>query len=175
MTMDASDRLRDLLGRAGLQASVDSAVEFWGEESAGKYFAGRADLLVAAYRAYAERYPTASSSGSVPRLDVDTLEETLQRNPQKVRAFLQALEETSNVGLLVMVWRIIHGDTIMSIDMRYVERETFELVIRLEDPATGDESCYRSQDNDDAVLLRHIAVMKINDMPIFDGFYALRV
>ena len=76
--------------------------------------------------------------------------------------------------MLVMVWRILHGDLIQSIEMKYAQKSEFRLDVTLEDPESGQTSRYQSLDIDDAALVRHFGIMKMSDLPLFDGFYALR-
>lgn len=102
-----------------------------------------------------------------------------ERNPHKVRAFLQALVETRNPQMLVMVWRILQGLRIHQVEMMYREQQQFRLVVVLvrpvvlpNDQAEHDEP-YTSEDIQDAALVRHFGITTVNDKPVFDGFFPL--
>lgn len=158
----------DLFIRAGLGVKVKFAKELWGDESP-QYFEGRAEVLSRAFGEYAKRFP--QSSQSVPALDERGMAETLDDNPHKVKAFLQALEETNSPALLVMVWRIIHGDSISALEMSYKASQNFRLRVQLEEPETGHTSPYDSDEIEDARLLRHLGIVNVNQQPVFTGFF----
>jgi len=109
------------------------------------------------------------------KLTPEDLLNEYKHNPHKVRAFLQVLA-TASPRMLVMVWRILHGMQVASVEMEYQARSKFHLRVRLsspDDPAGTEQ--YESTDIDDAVVLRHLGVMKMNGHPFFDGFYALNL
>jgi hypothetical protein len=98
-----------------------------------------------------------------------------EKNPHKVRAFLQALAATGTVEMLVMVWRILQGLSIRQLEMTYREQEEFSLLVTLARPGTDDlDEPYRSRDINDAALVRHFGITTIDGKPLFDGFYPLR-
>jgi hypothetical protein len=75
-----------------------------------------------------------------------------------------------------MVWRILQGMNIAELRLDYASEDTFRMTVRLRSPyEDGDDETYESEDIDDAVILRHLGVMKMDDKPIFDGFYPLNV
>src|SRR5207244_2855224 len=47
------------------------------------------------------------------------LETEAAQNPHKVRAFLQAMRASQSPKMLVMVWRILQGLSIRSVDLKY--------------------------------------------------------
>jgi hypothetical protein len=106
----------------------------------------------------------------------ETLETEAAQNPHKVRAFLQAMRGTSP-EMLVMVWRILQGLSIRSVDLKYREREEFSLTVTLArgEGAQGTAEEYRSQDIFDAPLLRHFGYGTVCDQPLFEGFYPFPV
>jgi hypothetical protein len=115
------------------------------------------------------------------QVDVSFAPETLVaeavKNLHKVRAFLQALAATRSPEMLVMVWRILQGLSIRQVDMSYREQEAFSLMVVLGRPGLGQDDLdepYRSQDINDAALLRHFGITTVNGKPLFDGFFRLR-
>jgi len=99
-----------------------------------------------------------------------------EKHSAQVNAFLQALGTTRNPVMLVMVWRIFQGQKISRVAMRYDEAQAeFRLEVTLANPYGTQEETYKSTDIGDAALLRHFGIMTMDDKPIFDGFYALRL
>jgi len=161
----------DIFRRAGLQRTIDEAAEFWGDNAA-QFLDGLADTLSQASIAYTKRFPVAQST--IPPLNDVGIAETLDHNPHKLRAFLQALEETTSPEMLVMVWRIIHGDDIKAAEMSYEEDKRFHLRVRLEEQGSGTATSYDSENINDARLLRHLGMMELSGKPVFTGFFAHR-
>jgi hypothetical protein len=55
----------------------------------------------------------------------DALRAEAERNPHKIRAFLQALGASRNPDMLLMVWGILQGLSIKEVTMSYREQEAF--------------------------------------------------
>jgi hypothetical protein len=128
------------------------------------------DRLVRADSRARERF-----GDNAPRLTPDALIEEYKHNPHKVRAFLQVLDPLSP-DMLVMVWRILHGMSVAAISMEYEAERKFSLSVRLcssDDDRQPEE--YSTSEIYDAIVLRHLGVMKTNGRPLFDGFYALNL
>jgi hypothetical protein len=113
--------------------------------------------------------------GNAPNFSESALVHEYQRNPQKVRGFFQALGGTRTPEMLLMVWRIIQGMEVQTIQMNYLRQQSFEVRVILESPYGEGEELYTSQNIHDFALFRHIGIMEIGTAPVFDGFYALRV
>jgi hypothetical protein len=107
----------------------------------------------------------------------EALEAEAARNPHKVRAFLQALATSSSEKMLVMVWRALQGLSIRGVTMNYQEGEPFSLVVTLARPGDGQDVLeeYRSEDVNDAALVRHFGITTISGRRVVDGFFPLRV
>jgi len=99
-----------------------------------------------------------------------------ERNPHQIKAFLQALAATGKTDMLLMVWRILQGLSIRKVALNYVEQESFELVVVLARPGEEQDELeeYRSDDINDAKLLRHFGITTVGKQPLFDGFFPLR-
>lgn len=106
----------------------------------------------------------------------ETLQAEADRNPHKVRAFLQAIGATSHRPMLVMVWRIIQGLSIREVAMTYREQDAFQLSVTLARPGEEQDELetYTTEDIHDAALLRHFGITTADGRPLFDGFYPLR-
>ena len=114
--------------------------------------------------------------GSAPNLTPEALIAESRRNPHKVNAFLQVIGSVATPDILVMVWRIIQGMNIAELALHYLSEQSFKMTVRLSSPYDGGaDETYESHDIDDAVILRHLSVMKMDDKPIFDGFYPLQL
>jgi len=112
---------------------------------------------------------------SAPVFSEEMLAEEYERSPHKVAAFLQALGSTRSPQMLLMVWRIIQGMEIAAVELDYRSRTRFSLKVTLTSPYGDTPEQYQSDDIDDAALLRHFGITKIDDKPQFDGFYPLRL
>lgn len=106
----------------------------------------------------------------------ESLRAEAERNPHKIRAFLQALGASGNPDMLLMVWRILQGLTIREVTMSYREQESFHLSVILARPGEQPEELerYSSNDINDAALLRHFGITTVDNRPLFDGFFPLR-
>jgi hypothetical protein len=106
----------------------------------------------------------------------ETLWAEAERNPHKIRAFLQALGASRNPEMLLMVWRILEGLSIREVTMSYREQESFTLNITLARPGEEEDEleAYRSNDINDAALLRHFGITTVDGRPLFDGFFPRR-
>jgi hypothetical protein len=109
-----------------------------------------------------------------PNFDDAALVAEFKRAPQIVRAFLQALGESDSPDMLLMVWRILQGMEVREIELAYRLQEHFHLRVTLVSPYEEPPEHYESDDIDDAALLRHLGIMKMDGQPVFDGFYAIR-
>jgi plasmid stabilization system protein ParE len=160
MNADKPDSLEAVIRDAGEGWIVD-----WFEppSAAVKYLQ---DLLGRANERICERF----GSGEEPITDAHIVRE-YRRSPHKIHAFIQALGATRSPDMLVMVWRILHGVQISSVNLNYRFENEFHLKVILGSREDSFEE-YESNDIDDASLLRHFGIMKMSDRPIFDGFYA---
>lgn len=106
----------------------------------------------------------------------ETLRAEAERNPHKIRAFLQALGVSGSPDMLLMVWRILQGLSIRDVAMTYREQEEFSLSVTL--AHRGEEQdeleTYRTHDINDAVLLRNFGITTVDRRPLFEGFFPLR-
>jgi len=113
--------------------------------------------------------------GGLP-LTIDTLNDLFARQQHRVTAFLQALGGTRTPTMLVMVWRVLQGMEIDQLVMEYNRAEKrFFLRIELVSPYGEPTEAYESDEINDAALVRHFGIMKMDGRPIMDGFYALRM
>lgn len=162
MTQQPAAMIEELLRRNGLGWMIEAY------HSADAVILGLLDLLERVTTEYQRRFgPGFSFSPECLNAEAD-------RNPHKVKAFLQVLGASNSPEMLVMAWRILQGSRIRQMTMNYTERDRFELVATLAHPS-GTDDIYRSADINDATLLRHFGIVVINGAPLFEGFYPLRI
>ncbi len=106
----------------------------------------------------------------------ETLRAEAERNPHKIRAFLQALGVSGNPDMLLMVWRILQGLTIQEVTMNYCEQKAFGLNVTLAPGGQRQDALetYHTDNINDAALLRHFGITTVDRRPVFDGFFPLR-
>lgn len=165
MNPQSADMLENLLRCNGLEWMID----LYGP--ADKVIRGLLELLEQVSIEYETRFATSVS------FSPESLVAEGERNPHKVKAFLQALGISNSAQMLVMVWRIAQGARIREVEMTYLERRNFSLVVRLAHADGVGERVdeYRSTDVNDASLIRHFGIATISGTPLFEGFYPLRV
>lgn len=163
--MHSATILEDLLRRNDLEWMI--AVY----HPADEVIRGLLELLDQVAAEYQSRFARAVS------FSPESLAAEADRNPHKIKAFLQALGISNSPQMLVMVWRIAQGARIREVEMAYRERRDFSLVVRLAHTDDGEERLdeYRSADVNDATLIRHFGIATISGSPVFEGFYPLRV
>lgn len=167
---EQAESLRDLFHRAGLGDSFDANVDLWGTDGS-KYVTGLVGRLDAVAQMYSQRFM--SGSIEIPSPGHNAAVAMMESNPHKLRAFLQALLEVSDPEMLVMVWRVLHGDDILAIEMTYRLSGQFELAVELRADG-GDERSqrYTSRDFSSTNLLHHFGHVELNGEPRFAGFFA---
>ena len=154
------------------QLVVDTLCDFdmkWWIKAAGgedAIFAHVLDLMTRFSSAYSKRYKIKAEPFSIFTLR--------KKRVYQVKAFVQALAETSNIEMLVMVWRIIMGTGIKKIETSYIKETSYTMSIVLESPY-GELDNFNSNSIDDAKLLRHLGILKSDGKPVFHGFFALHV
>lgn len=135
------------------------------EATAAEAIVKMLDRFDQACTGYCERFPTASlqlNDATVFRQAID--------NPHRIEALLQTLAFCTPL-VAVMAWRIMYGDTIARISMIYRDSEMFKLSIAVKGYDDGREVEFEFDDIEDATVLQHIAIMRINNKPVFDGYY----
>jgi hypothetical protein len=164
MTPDSPTVLEHLLRDNGLGWMIDM---FTPPDSAIPHLLKQLNQVAAKYRDHIQ-------------VDVPFAPEALaaeaERNPHKVRAFLQALGTSRSADMLVMVWRILQGLSIRKVTMDYREQELFSLVVTLARPGEDQDDLeeYRSSDINDAALVRNFGITTIDGRPLFDGYFSMR-
>jgi hypothetical protein len=109
------------------------------------------------------------------RLSPESLRTESERNPHRIRAFLQALGVSRNPEMLLMVHQLLQGRTIREVTMEYHEQESFHLRITLDRQGSESEEGekFETDDISDAALLRHLGITHADGRPLFHGFFPL--
>jgi hypothetical protein len=113
--------------------------------------------------------------GNAPDLSESALVSLYNRFPSKVKGFFQVLGGTRSPEMLLMAWRIIQGMEVKEVSVAYHRQRDFLLRVVLESPYGDPEETYESDKIQDFALFRHIGIMEISALPVFDGFYALNL
>lgn len=128
--------------------------------------------LDSAYAAYREKFPDLQPGQ--PEFNDDALEAEATANPHRVRALLQAIGASSPM-MVALVWRIIQGDTILQIELRYQYEDSFELLVKIQNDQADQPTKFEFDRIEDAAFLRHLGIMRVGGAPVFDGYYALNL
>jgi len=112
---------------------------------------------------------------SAPDLSERAVIDEFSRNPARVRAFFQALGVSRTAEMLLMAWRIMQGMEIKEVQLSYHWQQDFHVRVVLVSPHGEEDLPYESSDINDFAIFRHIGVLQIDDRPVFDGFYPLRL
>jgi len=161
---DSPTALEQLLRENELGWMIDM---YWPPEHAIPFLLKQLDRLTVEFRA---------RLGYDASFAPETLKAEAERNPHKIRAFLQALGVSGSPEMLLMVWRILQGLSIREVALNYRELQAFSLSVTLARP--GDEQdeleTYNSGDINDAALLRNFGITTLDGRPLFDGFFPSR-
>ena len=163
MNTESASTLERLIRQNDLGWMIDMVAP---PEQAIPYFLKQFELIAAEHR---ERFQ------DEVRLTPESLNSESQRNPHRVRAFLQALGISRNAVMLLMVVRILNGWTIREVTMEYREQESFHLCVTLarQDAGPDEREEYHTDDISDAALLRHFGITHADGRPVFNGFFPL--
>src|ERR1700722_17405012 len=156
--------LEDLLRREGLGWMIDM---FLDRSRAIPHLLKQLDRVAEEYRNLIR--------DNVP-FTPEALKAEAERNPHKVRAFLQAMGTVHSANMLVMVWRILQGLNIREVTMGYHEQKSFSLIVILARPGGEHDELeeHRSSDINDSSLVGHFGITTIDGLPLFDGFFPMR-
>jgi hypothetical protein len=102
-----------------------------------------------------------------------TLDDQSIRNEpdrSRVQALLQALPSRSP-EFIAGIWRIMHGDRIVSMHMQYMANESFHLQVVIESPMDKKHRTLTSPRIEDAAFLRYLWIGRVNDKPYFVGYF----
>lgn len=115
----------------------------------------------------------------LPPMDRAALIEVLKADARSsAPAFLQALASGLPTEILVMVWLLLHREAhILELELSYRYEQQFAIRVVLGWPDLHEalRMEFSSDDVFDAATLRHMGIMKVDDRPILDGFYATRL
>jgi hypothetical protein len=128
--------------------------------------------LDAAYVKYAALFP--DRLPGEPNFDDHTVLAEVDANPHKVRALLQSIG-ASSPDMIAVIWRVVNGDSIKSLDLHYREQTEFVLRVEIESSLSGRTYAIETREIEDATFLRHLGIMRMDEKPLFDGYYALNL
>ena len=98
----------------------------------------------------------------------------LAENRDKGAAFFEMFSGPPlSVDMRILIWRILRGLEIRTIELNYDKREkkfAARIVIGTRD---GDDEVYRSDHPWDFTLLRHLGMLTIDGRLVLDGYFAM--
>lgn len=97
----------------------------------------------------------------------------VQENASKAAAFFQIDTLMASVEMKIMIWRVLLGCEIASVEFGYEAGAKPSLVIQLRPPYGGKLEKYTGQPSDFRVL-RHFGVTHVNGELFLQGYYAAR-
>jgi len=151
------------------QTSIENVARQVGED----WTVAQPDMISALKKALQSAGEWANKEGRKIVLNEAALYALHQKDPYKARAFIQALASSASGGMIVMVWKMLEGAEIETLELTYEDRSKFHMRICL---TLGNErEHYETDDINDAALIRHLGILKINDQPRFEGFYPLHL
>lgn len=102
---------------------------------------------------------------------IDALGEML-KEPLALKPLVQMFASPTTCAMRAMVYCVLRGMEITSIDFSYRLKRTVMLTVSVRDDATGHELTFESDSVWDAEILRHLGIMAMGKKPILHGFYA---
>lgn len=163
--MDNYELLTTIIREAGMGWMIDS---FSPPGQALSYLASR--------MTESETVLAGTCTPAHPQMTVATIARMRDDDVYKLDAFLQSLASIHSPSVLACAWLLIWGGEVTRLAVSYEEQRRFHMSITVRSPhLAAHEDEFISDDIDDAVFLRHLGIMKIDDQPAFDGYHALRM
>ena len=103
--------------------------------------------------------------------EVDVWRE-MRDDPAALKPLVQMFASPTSCIMRAMVFCVLRGMNIESIDFCYRSRQSVSLNVTLQHDVTGERYPFRSRLVWDVEILRHLGIMKMGDKPILHGFYA---
>lgn len=131
--------------------------------------------LIALTRVYAQKLSDAPPGMFPNSLTLDGIINEYRRNPYRVAPVLQALAFNCSAEMLAMMWMVLQGSFIASIDYQFKQGQSsiIDVVIYLPDRATMRS--FHSEEHFDAAVLRLIGISKAGNNPVIESFYAIHI
>jgi hypothetical protein len=117
----------------------------------------------------------APGSSVVPPLSIPNVIAEHQRNPQRIKALLQAIGARFSPAFVALVWRLVNGDLIETVQMNYRgEDGGFAMTVEAREPDTDTLRSFSTHEIRDSRLFRHLSITETNGIARFSSFLALR-
>lgn len=89
------------------------------------------------------------------------------------RPLVQAFASPMSARIRAMVYCILTGGEVVSLEYRFQRRKRSSLKVEVEMPS-GELITFRSRQFWDFEVLRHLGMMKADGQPVIDGYYPFR-
>lgn len=94
------------------------------------------------------------------------------KEPEALKPLVQMFASPTSCAMRAMVYCVLRGMEITSIDFSYRLKQTVTLTVSVQNDATGQVLTFESDLVWDAEILRHLGIMAMGKKPILHGFYA---
>lgn len=102
---------------------------------------------------------------------IDVLDE-MMNEPVALKPLVQMFASPTSCTMRAMVYCVLRGMEIVSIDFSYRMKQTVALAVSVHNDVTGQELTFVSDLVWDAEILRHMGIMVMGKKPVLHGFYA---
>jgi hypothetical protein len=159
------EELRRILGEMNLGALISQDREL--------------DTLMARlegfFAAYDRRAKQLRSRGLPTTLDLHTFLREYDANPHRVRVMLQAVAFLCTPEMLAMMWMVLLGSSIKTLNYTYEQRRASRLTVEIILPDRVTHQRFESEDHWDTAILRLAGISKVDDAPLIESFYAIHL
>ncbi|XXY51963.1 hypothetical protein WME91_12550 [Sorangium sp. So ce269] len=101
------------------------------------------------------------------------LVDEIREDVTKFKPLVQAFASPVTAAMRAMVYAVLDGADVTSIQFSYEMKKFVDLRITVE-YETGEQATFSSDDGWDVEVLRHFGIMKLGGKPVIDGYYAFR-
>jgi hypothetical protein len=98
----------------------------------------------------------------------------MQHDTSALKPLIQLFASPTSKEMRAMVYCVLRGMEIKTIDFSYRFKSAVSLSVKLEHNVTGEPLVFLSDVVWDAEILRHIGIMTMGQRPVLHGFYAFR-
>lgn len=131
--------------------------------------------LIALTRVYAQKLSDAPPGILPNSLTLDGIITEHRRNPYRVAPVLQALAFNCSAEMLAMMWMVLQGGSIASIDYQFEQAQSSILNVSILLPDKITMRSFHSEDHFDVAVLRLIGISRADNKPVIESFYALHI
>ena len=99
--------------------------------------------------------------------------EQISLSSQGYKPLIQSFASPMSAEIRAMVYCILNGGEIISLECRYKRKSSSYVKVELEMPS-GESLLFKSKEFWDFEALRHFGMMKVGGKPILDGYFSFK-